>query len=310
MTNTALVMQSREWLILVGLSLLWGGSFFFNEITLLDFSPITVVWLRVTIGALCLWSLVVIRRFRLPKTSAFWKSIFLMGLVNNALPFTLIVWGQQEISSGLASILNATMPLFTVLVAGALLSDERIKPSKLVGVLIGFAGVTAMIGPQYLKGLGESVAAQIAILGAALCYALATVFGRRFREMQIQPIVIAAAQVTMASLWLLPACLLGNNFAELSSAGNKAWLAVIALGMFSTALAYVGYFHLLSSSGATNLSLVTFLVPISAILLGWLFLGEQLKLVHYLGMLCIFAGLAAIDGRPLKLLLKRWEKTP
>lgn len=293
-------MSPKEWMMLVGLSVLWGGSFFFNEVTLVDFSPLTVVWLRVTIAALCLWALVLFKNIPIPKTRNFWLSIALMGLFNNALPFSLIVWGQQEISSGLASILNATMPLFTVLVAGLLLSDERIALPKLIGVAIGLGGVTAMIGPQYLSGLGESVIAQLAVLGAAMCYALSTVFGRRFQKMAISPIITASAQVSMASLWLLPACMMGGYFNELPAASINAWAAVGSLGVFCTALAYIGYFQLLSSSGATNLSLVTFLVPISAILLGWLFLDEQLKLIHYFGMLCIFTGLAAIDGRPYR----------
>ena len=309
MTTSTLAMRPREWSILIGLSVLWGGSFFFNEITLVDFSPLTVVWLRVTIAAACLWLLVYARKLTIPKTGTFWWSILLMGLVNNAMPFSLIVWGQQEISSGLASILNATMPLFTVLVAGALLSDERIGLLKFIGVLIGLGGVAVMIGPQYLSGLGESVVAQLAVLGAALCYAISTVFGRRFREMPVSPVVTATLQVSMASLWLLPVCLLGGNFDELSSANSHSWMAVAALGVFCTALAYVGYFSLLSSSGATNLSLVTFLVPISAILLGWLFLDEQLKAIHYFGMLCIFTGLAAIDGRPFEKLKQLRERT-
>ncbi|KZY61739.1 ABC transporter permease [Oleiphilus sp. HI0071] len=301
-------MSAKDWSILIGLSILWGGSFFFNEITLTGFSPLTVVWLRVTIAAACLWFLVFAKNITIPKTGTFWWSIILMGLINNAMPFSLIVWGQQEIGSGLASILNATTPLFTVLVAGALLSDERIAPLKILGVLIGLGGVAAMIGPQYLSGLGESVSAQLSILGAALCYAFAGVFGRRFREMQVSPVMTATLQVSMASLWLLPVCIFGGHVQELSTANSSAWLAVAALGTFCTALAYIGYFSLLSSSGATNLSLVTFLVPISAILLGWLFLGEQLKPIHYFGMACIFTGLAAIDGRPFKKLRQRKEK--
>lgn len=308
MPNTPLSMSPRDWSILIGLSILWGGSFFFNEITLVDFSPLTAVWLRVTIAAGCLWLLVFARGFTIPRSRTFWWSILLMGLINNAMPFSLIVWGQQEIGSGLASILNATTPLFTVLVAGALLNDERIAPLKIIGVLIGLGGVAAMIGPQYLSGLGESVAAQLAVLGAALCYAVSGVFGRRFREMQVSPVVTATLQVSMASFWLLPVCVLSGNFHELSSANSNAWFAVAALGTFCTALAYIGYFSLLSSSGATNLSLVTFLVPISAILLGWLFLDEQLKPIHYFGMACIFTGLAAIDGRPFARLKKMKER--
>lgn len=307
-------MGASDWAILIALSVLWGGSFFFNELTLVDFSPLSAVWLRVTIAALCLWLIVGVQMtrqgLRLPRTPAFWFSIALMGLLNNAIPFSLIVWGQQSIGSGLASILNATTPLFTVLVAGVFLSDERIAALKLFGVLVGFSGVVLMIGPQHLQSLGGTAIAQIAVLGAALCYAFATVFGRRFKAMGVPLLIVAAGQVSFASLWLLPLCVYTGSFVELHSAQFTAWASVFALGVFCTALAYLGYFKVLSSAGATNISLVTFLVPVSAILLGWAFLGESLNTEHYFGMLCIGIGLAAIDGRPIAHIKARIRRAP
>ncbi|KZY64888.1 MULTISPECIES: DMT family transporter [unclassified Oleiphilus] len=302
--NTALTMRLKDWAILIGLSVLWGGSFLFNEFTLPDFSPTTTTWLRVTIAAACLWTLAFVRKVPIPSSPRFWVAIALMGLLNNAIPFSLIVWGQQEIDSGLASILNATTPLFTILVAGIFLSDERISPTKLSGVVFGFVGVVIMIGTDQITQINTSISpstlAQFAILGAALCYAIATVFGRRFKAMNVNVIVIAAAQTSLASLWLIPVCISFDGFSELQVATHTAWLAVLALGVLSTALAYIGYFAVLSSAGATNLSLVTFMVPVSAIFLGWLIIGEQLSTSHYLGMLCIALGLGTIDGRPLK----------
>lgn len=300
-----LTMSAADWFILIGLSMLWGGSFFFNEITLRDFSPLTVVWLRVSIAALCLWTIVLYQGTPIPKERRFWLVLLLLGLSNNALPFTLIVWGQQHIGSGLASILNATMPLFTVLVAGMLLSDERLQRHKLTGVMLGILGVTVIIGPQHIVSLGDNVIAQLAVLGAALSYACSTVLVRRLKITGATPILTAAAQVTMASVWLLPICMLNENYLEFETASLTSWGAIIALGMFCTALAYIGYFKVLSSAGATNISLVTFLVPVSAIFLGWVFLDETLNSAHYTGMLCIGLGLATIDGRPATYLRAR-----
>jgi len=293
-------MSATDWFILIGLSVLWGGSFFFNEITLRDFSPLTVVWLRVTIASLCLWAVVLYQKTPLPKQAKFWRALFVLGLTNNALPFLLIVWGQQYIGSGLASILNATMPLFTVLIAGLLLHDERLQKHKISGVVIGIIGVTIIIGPQHIVSLGDNVVAQLAVLAAATSYASSTVIVRRLGISSTSPILTAAVQVSMAAIWLLPVCLANENFLEFQTATTGAWFAVASLGVFCTALAYIGYFKVLSSAGATNISLVTFLVPVSAIFLGWLFLDERLNSEHYIGMLCIGLGLATIDGRPAK----------
>lgn len=296
-------MGAKEWLMLVGLSLVWGGSFFFNELALVDYTPVTIVWLRVTIAAVCLWALLLFKGVSLPRSRKFWFSIILMGLFNNALPFSLIVWGQQEISSGLASILNATMPLFTVLVAGLFLADERLALTKLLGVFIGLGGVVVIIGPSNIVTINIETAdtelAKLAVLGAAICYACASVFGRRFQAMNIPPLLTAASQVTLTSVWLLPVFIMNGGPNEFATFNMVSMLSVLSLGVVCTAFAYVCYFKILATSGATNISLVTFLVPVSAIFLGWLILGEQLQVTHYLGMLCIAVGLAAIDGRIL-----------
>lgn len=297
-----MTMGFKEWALLIGLSVIWGGSFFFNEIALLELKPLTLVWLRVTIAAAVLWCIVVAKKSVLPRQPLFWCSILLMGLMNNALPFTLIVWGQQSISSGLASILNATMPLFTVVVAGIFLPDERFSALRVSGVLIGLGGVALMIGTEHLQHASGNVVAQIAILGAAFSYAISSAFGRRVKLTSNAPLLAAAGQVTAASLWLLPLVLLKQDLSVVQDLSAKSVISVLALGIVCTAFAYVAYFSLLTSSGATNLSLVTFLVPVSAILLGWAFLGESLKLIHYLGMACIGLGLAAIDGRPVRAL--------
>ena len=283
--------------MLLTLSLLWGGSFFLVEIVISDLPPLTIVFLRVFLAAVVLWLFAIVIGLGPPLTIEAWKAFLIMGLLNNVIPFTLIVWGQIHIASGLASILNATTPLFTVVVAGILLADERTTSIKLIGVTVGFLGVVLMIGPSALSGLGTDVLAQIAILGAAVSYAFAGVFGRRFKAMGINPVVTAAGQVTASSLILAPVAIYIDRPLSLEIPGIEVIAAIIGLAILSTAVAYILYFRILASAGATNLLLVTFLIPISAILLGSLVLGESLELIHYLGMALIGFGLSAIDGR-------------
>jgi len=290
-------MGAKEWIMLLTLSLLWGGSFFFVEVIISELPPLTVVFLRVVLAAIALWLFAIVIGLRPPMTIGAWTAFLIMGLLNNVIPFTLIVWGQTHIASGLASILNATTPLFTVIVAGFLLVDERTTSMKLIGVIIGFIGVILMIGPSALSGLETDVLAQIAVLGAAVSYAFAGVFGRRFKAMGIDPVVTAAGQVTASSLVLAPVAIYIDQPFSLEIPGIEVITSIIGLAILSTAVAYILYFRILASAGATNLLLVTFLIPISAILLGSLVLGESLELIHYLGMALIGFGLSAIDGR-------------
>ncbi len=221
------------------------------------------------------------------------------GVLNNVLPFGLIVWGQQTIASGLASILNATTPLFTVVMAGLLLSDERINGRKIAGIVAGFAGVVVMIGPKALSGLGTDLLAQIACLGAALSYAFAGVFGRSFKRLGVDPIIVAFGQVTGSTFVLAPLALVIERPWALPMPAPSIWAAILGLAVLSTALAYTLYFSILKRAGATNLLLVTFLIPVSAIALGVLALGEQVKGAEIVGMILIGTGLIAIDGRLL-----------
>ena len=290
-------MGTKEWVMLLTLSLLWGGSFFFVEVIISELPPLTVVFLRVVLAAVALWLFAIAIGLRPPMTIGAWTAFLIMGLLNNVIPFTLIVWGQTHIASGLASILNATTPLFTVIVAGFLLVDERRTPMKLTGVVIGFIGVILMIGPSALGGLGTDTLAQIAVLGAAASYAFAGVFGRRFKAMDIDPVVAAAGQVTASSLVLAPIAIYIDRPFSLEIPGIEVITSIIGLAIQSTAVAYILYFRILASAGATNLLLVTFLIPISAILLSSLVLGESLELIHYIGMALIGFGLSAIDGR-------------
>jgi drug/metabolite transporter (DMT)-like permease len=290
-------MTPLEWGMLLALATVWGGSFFFNEIAVRELPVFTVVVSRVALAAVILLMIMRLRKERLPHDRRVWVAFFGMGLLNNAIPFSLIVWGQQHIASGVASILNASTPLFTVILAHLLTRDERMTAGKFVGVLIGFSGVAVMIGLDALRVMGVGVFAQILCLAGAISYAFAGIYGRRFRAMGISPIGTATGQVIASSLIMLPLVMVLDRPWTLPPPSLSAIGALIGVAATSTALAYVLYFRILATAGATNLLLVTFLIPVSAILLGTLFLGETLLPRHFAGMTLIGAGLAAIDGR-------------
>jgi drug/metabolite transporter (DMT)-like permease len=283
-------MALRVWLWLLSLSVLWGGSFFFAKVAVGELGPFTVVFARVSLAALALALVVPLRR------DAPWPTYFAMGFLNNALPFSLIFWGQTAIGSGLASILNATTPLFTLVVAHYLTSDEKIDRTKVAALLIGLLGVVVLIGPSALVG-SSTLWGQAACLTAALSYAFAGIYGRRFRRMGIAPAEAAAGQLTASTVLILPIMLVIDRPWMVPPPSLTVWLALGALALLSTALAYVLYFRILAAAGATVLLLVTFLIPVPAILLGAMVLGEQFEPRHYAGMALIGLGLAIIDGR-------------
>jgi drug/metabolite transporter (DMT)-like permease len=293
-------MGAIEWLLLITLSVLWGGTFLCSEVALEEVRPFTSVLARVGLAAIVLLAVVHASGHRMPRSLAAWVPFLVMGALNNLIPFSLIFWGQIEITGGLASILNATTPLFTVLIAHVLTRDERITPGRLAGLALGIAGVVVMIGPVALRGLGLNLLAQIAVLGAALSYAFASIYGRRFRDQQ--PLVSAAGMLCASTLTMLPVAVLLDRPLTGPLPGVTTWTAILGLAVLGTALAYILYFRILASAGATNLMLVTFLIPVTAILLGGAILGERLDPEHILGMTLIALGLAAIDGRPLRML--------
>lgn len=302
-TSNVKVMGPLEWFLLIVLSVLWGGSFFFGEIALSELRPFTLVLGRVSIAAIALNVMVRATGHRMPTSPAIWAAFLVMGLLNNLIPFSLIFWGQTQISSSLAAILNATTPVWTVLLAHFLTADERLTPNRLAGVFFGLIGVAVMIGLDALQGLGINVLAQLAVVGAAVSYAFAGIFGKRFRG--TPPIVTAAGQITGTTLMMIPIAWLVDKPWLLPWPGLNVWGALLGLALLSTALAYIIYFRLLSTAGATNLLLVTFLIPVSAILLGTIILNEQLDVRHFAGMGLIGLGLIAIDGRLLRAIKTR-----
>ncbi len=290
-------MTPLEWVMLLALSVLWGGSFFFVGVAVAELPPLTIVLLRVALAAAILWLIVAVMSPKIPSKRGLWPAFFAMGILNNLIPFCLIVWGQTHIASGLASILNATTPLFTVIVAHYLTSDERMTGARMFGVIAGLAGVAVMMGTAALEGIGTSILAQAAVLAAALSYAFAGIYGRRFKRLGAPPLLTATGQVTASAILLAPVALIVDQPWRLPMPGPDTWAALIGLAALSTALAYVLYFRILATAGATNLLLVTFLIPVSAVFLGAAILGERLDPEHFIGMALIGVGLAAIDGR-------------
>lgn len=301
-TSSNRPMTASEWAMLMALAVVWGGSFFFNAVAVRELPVFTVVVSRVAIAALLLLTMLKIIGERLPRGWSVWSAFFGMGLLNNVIPFSLIVGGQQHIASGVASILNASTPLFTVIFAHFLTRDEKITGGKFLGVVIGFVGVAIMIGSDAVQALGTNILAQLMCLAAAISYAFAGIFGRRFRSMGVGPLPTATGQVVASSVLLIPVMLVIDQPWTLPPPSMAAIGALVGVAAISTAFAYALYFRILATAGATNLLLVTFLIPVSAILLGILFLHETLLPKHILGIMMIGVGLAAIDGRPQRLL--------
>src|SRR5499427_4753963 len=289
------VMGATDWLLLLALGALWGGSYFFGKVALAQLAPFSVAAGRLGLAAVVLHMVVRIASPGLPRAWRAWRAFWVMGLLNNVVPMSLILWGQTRIGSGLAAILNASTPLFTVLLAHCFTRDERLTSAKIAGVLFGLGGVAVMIGPEALGGARGHLLAQFAMLGAAVSYACAGIFGRRFAG--TPPLVTATGQVTASGLTLLALSFVVDQPWRLAVPGFRTWAAVAALAVLCTALAYVIYFRILATSGASNLLLVTLLMPVNAVLLGIVFLGEHVEPKHLAGMALIAAGLAGIDGR-------------
>jgi drug/metabolite transporter (DMT)-like permease len=264
-------------------------------VALAELPPFTLVLGRFGIAALALLLAARLGGHRMPRSPRVWAGFFLLGALNSFIPFGLIAWGQVQLTSGLASILNATTPLFTALVAHAW-GDERLTANRVGGVLVGMAGVCVLIGPGALRHLGAHTLAELAIVGAAVSYAFAGTYGRRFRA--LPPVVPVAGMMTTAAALALPIALVVDRPWTLT-VGARTWSALLGLALLSTALGFVLYFRLLVRAGATNVMLVTLLIPITALLLGSLFLGETVTTTALVGMALIFAGLLAIDGRLL-----------
>lgn len=290
-------MTAREWGMLILLSFLWGGSFILAAIALREMTHYGLAFFRVAAAAVALGLTVWMLRLPVPRDWATWRGMAVLALFGIALPFNLLYWAQTHIPSGLAAILNAMTPIFTILAAHMFTRDEKIDSRRLVGVLASIGGVAIIVGPSAFGGQEGHILAEAAVLGAGMCYAIATVYGRRFSG--YSPITLSFAQMVVGALYLLPVMLLGGGPLHVPVPSLTTVGAVLAIGTLSTALAFVMFFRILARAGATNAVLVTLLVPVSAILLGVAVLGESLAPRQFLGLTLIALGLLVNDGRPL-----------
>lgn len=296
--TTQKTMSTLAWALLLLLAFIWGGSFVFAKVAVAEIPPFTLVLLRVGLAAATLWLVCLATGVPMPRTLAAWGAYMVMGLLNNVIAFSLIFTGQQEIGASLASILNGSMPFFTVLIAGILLADEKFSTRKFIGIAIGFAGVVLIIGPRHLLGLGDHLLSELMLVGAAVSYAFASVWGRRFAGEN--PMATATGQLTMSTLMMIPIASLVDQPWTLPMPSLATLGSVIALAVVCTAFAYVLFFRILDMAGATNVSLVTMLVPVSATLLAVPLLDERLELLTIVGFAIITLGLLVLDGRPVR----------
>ncbi|WP_158667806.1 DMT family transporter [Bradyrhizobium guangdongense] len=291
--------DARDWSLLAVLSILWGGSFFFNGAALRELPPLTLVFLRVALGAGMLLPLLRLRGISLPKSMTGWRPFVVIGLLNNVVPFSLIVIGQTFISSGLASILNATTPLFTVVVMAAA-GEEALRMRRVAGVALGVVGVVILRGWGIETRPGQGLGILLC-LGGALSYGFAALAARRMLK-DAAPLGAATFQLMASTVMMAIVVGVVERPWRLAAPGLATWLAVLGLAALSTALAYIVFFQIIRRSGASNVMLVTLLIPVTAILLGWLALGEPISMREIVGAIIIGSALLVIDGRAFGLL--------
>jgi drug/metabolite transporter (DMT)-like permease len=290
-------MSAKNWGLLMLLALLWGSSFFFYKILVAALPPVTVVLGRVGIAAIAMNLWLLAQGTRIPLGGGRWKRFLLLGFLNNVIPFILIAWGETRITSGLASILNATTPIFMVAVAHWGTDDEKLTAGKIAGIVLGIVGVAVLVGPAAFQG-ASAIWGELAVIGASCAYGFGGVYSRRFKD--LPPLVAATGQITGGAVILLPLSLLFDRPWTLAMPGTGAWASLLVIALVNTALAYFVYFRMLATAGVAYISLVTLLIPVIALFLGAAFLGEAITLRALAGMAIIALGLATIDGRLLR----------
>ena len=282
-------------MLLFLLASLWSSSFAAIKIGVGTIPPLTLAAGRIAVAAAVLYALIALRGQRLPRSARLWALFFLLGITGNALPFTLIAWGEERIDSGLAAILMAVMPPATVLLTHVFTRDERLTVPKLIGVAMGFAGVVLLIGPEALRGLGGEAGRQLAVAGAAVCYAVTATVARFVPPSP--PAVRSAAVMICASVQMIPLALLVDQPWALSpSAGSVA--ALVYLALFPTALATIIFFQLISARGATFVALNNYMIPVLGVIWGASFLGERLSLQALGALALILIGIGVTNLRP------------
>ncbi len=292
-------MSTRAWAELMLLSLIWGTVFFAIAIAQREIGPVTVVLHRVGWGAAILWLVAWGHGLALPCGLRLWGAFLVMGCLNNAIPFTLMSWGQTQIGTGLTAIFNAMTAIFAVLVAAIFLADERLTARRLGGAAVGVAGVVVIKGPEHLLALDLQSLGAWAVLAGTLSYAFAGVWAKRHLRSQ-HPVLAAAGMLTGATMLMVPLALLTEGVPSLALS-VPTWTAIAYYAAVATAGAYLLYYRVLGMAGTGNLLLCTLLIPPVALFLGVVFLGEPLEPRAVAGFSLIAAGLAVIDGRVLRI---------
>lgn len=290
----------NDWLLLLALVVMWGSSFMFNSIAVASLPPLTVVAGRVGVAALVLVIIVYALGKRLPPPGRSWLPYAVIAIIGNAVPFYLITWGQQVVESALAGILMAMMPLATIALAHFLIAGEHLTRQRVTGFAIGFLGIVLLMGPAALAGVGGDavrIVSQLAVLGGALCYALQSVLTRLIIKGDVM--VAAAATLLIAAVVVVPVALWLDRPWTLAPTGSSV-AAVVWLGVAPTAIATILYFMLIRSAGPSFMSLVNYLSPGVAVMLGLLVLGETPHPYAYFGLALILAGLAFSQSRPAR----------
>lgn len=285
-----------DWLRLIALSVLWGGSYFFIGVAVKELPPFTIVFARVSLAAVLLVPLVRIYRIAIPTTAAGWFPFVVMGLLSNVIPFTLLVAGQTLIPSGVASVTNAMTPVFTVLVLAAF-GEERLLPRRVVGVLLGIAGVVILRGIEPDLGTDQSLGIMLC-LGAAVLFGFSALWAKRALG-DVPPLAAATFQLVCSAVIMFVLCLAFDRPWQLPMPSVATWLSLVALAVLSTALGFILFFQIIRGSGAGNVMLVTLLVPVTAMILGYLWLDEVVNAREIVGALVIASALLIMDGRIL-----------
>jgi drug/metabolite transporter (DMT)-like permease len=307
LSSTPPSMKWQDWFLLLFLSLLWGSSFFFVEIIIREIPTITLVSIRLILSALILYGILFITGKRLPINKPLIQTFFIMGLLNSVLPYSLIAWGQHYVSSGMAATLIASTPILTVVAAHYFTHDEKTTTQKLLGVFVGFIGVVVMLSDQFDDSNQYLMIGKVAMLLASACYACGAIYSKKASKHGLSPLQTATGQMTAAAILLTPFSIVIDKPWQLSTLNQDTVLSITGLVLLSSVLAYVLFFNLMKSAGVTNLILVAFLIPMSSIILGVLFLNEILTMVHILGMLLIGISLTIIDGNLPKYLQQKLQ---
>lgn len=286
-------MPLRYWILIILLGAVWGCSFLFNAILIREISPLWVSAGRVAIGAAICWVYFLAMRKKLPTGWNIYAQLLVLGILNYAIPFALFPYAEQTVASSIVGVINGLTPMSTVIVSQLWPGGERATWNKVVGVAIGFLGAVILALPSFGAGASAQVLGLIAAMGATLCYALTLNYARRFKD--IDSAAVATCSLTGAALVAVPIALFFTGVPVITRI--ETWGALFGIATFSTSFSFLLVYWLLPRVGATNLSLNTFITPISAILLGVLVLHERFEPVHMLGMLVIFIGLIFMDGR-------------